>query len=381
MRTLCRPPFVIRLPAILLAVGLTVPAFAADLEPLVDSLLDVGPKGAGNRDAARAWAQVVEADVSQLPTLLGALDKAGPLAANWVRCAVDAMAERTLARGGELPAAELERFVGDRGHAPRARRLAYEWLVRTDPTAPDRLLPGLLDDPSVELRRDAVARLIDEAEQVAESDGPAKAVPRYRKALTFARDLDQIRLLADRLEEQGEEVDLTRHFGFLTRWKLIGPFDNTDERGFDAVYPPEREIDFQASYPGKHGPVGWIDYESGHEFGRVDFNKALAEEKDVVGYAAAEFFADERREVEFRMASDNAVKLWLNSTLIDEHDVYHAGSQFDQYACRGVLRPGRNVILVKVCQNAQTQNWARGWSFQLRVCDATGGAVLSTDRK
>jgi len=57
--------------------------------------------------------------------------------------------------------------------------------------------------------------------------------------------------------------------------------------------------------------------------------------------------------------------------------VYHSGSQPDQFVNRVVLQPGRNVILVKVCQNEQTQDWAQRWDFQLRVCDETGGAVLS----
>ena len=60
--------------------------------------------------------------------------------------------------------------------------------------------------------------------------------------------------------------------------------------------------------------------------------------------------------------------------------VYHSGSQLDQYVCRAALREGKNTILVKVCQNEQTQSWARKWHFQLRVCDAQGTAVLSTDR-
>ena len=137
----------------------------------------------------------------------------------------------------------------------------------------------------------------------------------------------------------------------------------------------------EAKYPGKSGDVTWIDHRSGHEYGRVDLNKALGEGKNVVGYAMAEFVADRRQEVDLRVASDNAVKLWLNGTLIDEHEVYHSGSQFDQYTGRGVLQPGRNVILVKVCQNDQPQDWARSWSFQLRVCDRAGGAVLSTDRQ
>jgi hypothetical protein len=42
------------------------------------------------------------------------------------------------------------------------------------------------------------------------------------------------------------------------------------------------------------------------------------------------------------------------------------------------LKAGRNEILIKVCQNEQTDAWAQKWSFQLRVCDALGGAVPLT---
>ena len=359
----------------------TPQAGAAELGPLLEKLLAVGPKAAGTHEAARAWEQVVRVDAGPLPVVLAAMDRAGPLAANWIRTAADAIAERQLRRGGKLPAAELERFVLDRRHAPRARRVAYEWLVRVDPTAEERLIPGMLHDKSLQMRRDAVARLIDDAARVAKLSGPADAVPLYRRALSAARDLDQIKLLAGRLRKLGQEIDLPRQLGFLVRWKLIGPFDNTDEKAFDTVYPPEREIDLRASYRGKHGAVGWIDHVTGHDYGEVDFNKALGTEKGVVGYAMAEFLSPRRQEVEFRMTSFNAVKLWLNGELIDEHPVYHAGSQMDQFATPAVLEPGRNVILVKVCQNEQTQDWARYWSFKLRVCDSEGGAVLSADRE
>ncbi len=97
-------------------------------------------------------------------------------------------------------------------------------------------------------------------------------------------------------------------------------------------------------------------------------------------YAAAEFMSADSREAEFRVSSVSAVKLWVNGKLIDEHNVYHAGSELDQYISRATLTAGRNVILLKVCQNAQTQSWARHWQFQLRVCDRQGTAVLSSDR-
>jgi len=359
---------------------LPAPTWAAELEPLLSALQSVGPQGAGSRQAADAWNELVKADVAQLPVILGALDGAGPLAANWIRAAVDAIAEQKLNRGGKLPADKLEQFVLDTKHAPRARRLAYEWLLRVDPKACDRLLPGALDDPSLEMRRDAVARLIDRAVKTAEKGQAADVVPIYHRALGAARDLDQIKLLTQRLRKLGQKVDLPRHFGFLVRWKLIGPFDNTDEKGYHVVYPPEQKIDLAAPCQGKHGPVKWIDYVTKHDYGLVDLNKGLAEEKEVVGYGTTAFVSEKKRDVEFRVTSFNAVKLWLNGKLIDEHNVYHGGSQMDQYVSRATLQPGRNTILIKVCQNAQTQSWANKWGFQMRVCDASGTAVLSTDR-
>ena len=58
----------------------------------------------------------------------------------------------------------------------------------------------------------------------------------------------------------------------------------------------------------------------------------------------------------------------------------HANVKVDQYVSRGEMRPGRNVILLKICQNEQVADWTVDWKFQLRVCDATGTAILSLDR-
>jgi len=308
------------------------------------------------------------------------LDEAGPLAANWIRAAVDTIAERELRSGGKLPAEALEQFVLDRNHAPQGRRLAYEWLRRVDRTAPNRLIPGMLDDPSLEMRRDAITRLIRRAESLSEAEKADEATTIYEKAMAAARDIDQIKLLADRLKKLDRPVDLARHFGFLMTWKVVGPFDNMDEKGFDRVYPPEKELDTKASYEGKHGEVRWVDHVTTDPYGKVDLNKILGEEKGVAAYAVTEFISPERREVQFRTTTFSAVKLWLNGRLIDQHKVYHGGSELDQYVCTAVLEPGRNVILIKACQNEQTQSWAKVWGFQLRVCDTVGTAVLSTDR-
>ena len=45
------------------------------------------------------------------------------------------VADRELRQKHSLPVAALEEFVRDKSHQPRARRLAYEWLVKVDPSA------------------------------------------------------------------------------------------------------------------------------------------------------------------------------------------------------------------------------------------------------
>lgn len=347
-----------------------------ELDKLLADLKAVGADAAGHEQAAAAWQRLAEMDVSRLTSILAGMDGASPLAANWI-----ALAAQTVAERGSPSAADLERFVLDRSHAPRGRRLAYELLLRADLSAEDRLVPQMLDDPARELRRDAVEQLIAKANRAAEKGDKQAAAAIYQRALRAVWDLDQARLVSDRLRELGQSADLARQLGFITRWKLIGPFDNTGLKGLGNAYPPESGIEVNATYAGKLGEVRWVEFTSEDRFGRIDFFKPFGNQREVVGYAATEFVADEAQEAELRMSSANANKLWLNGQLVHEYPTYHRGTDFDQFIDRVTLKAGRNVILVKVCQNEQTQDWAQRWDFQLRVCDLNGAALHSADER
>jgi len=354
-----------------------VPTSADELTDALKTIQSVGPKGEGHRAAQQAWQTAAKTEPARLPELLAALDDAGPLSANWLRAAVESVGERALASGDKSVAASLEKFTLDTTHAPRGRRLAYDWLVRFDPTAADRLMPGFLNDPSVELRREAIARVVAEADAAA--DAAAKK-SRYQVAFAASRDIDQIKELAEKLKKLGDEVDLPTHFGFVTKWHLIGPFDNTGGKGFATAYPPETEFKPDAKYAGKSGEVAWQEHVTTDPYGMVNLNEALGKNKGATAYAVAQFRSDARRPVELRLGCINAVKVWVNGKLLDSREVYHSGTQIDQYVSRTVLQPGVNLILVKICENEQTESWAQDWQFQLRVCDAVGTAVLSQDR-
>src|SRR5207245_2352498 len=131
---------------LILGLTLTAPAGAADTAALLARIRAVGREGAGNAEAGAAWRELVRLGPDALPAVLAGMDGADATAANWLRNAVDAIAERALADGKPLPAERLEKFIADKTHSGAGRRLAYEWLARVDKNAPARLLPGMLQD-------------------------------------------------------------------------------------------------------------------------------------------------------------------------------------------------------------------------------------------
>lgn len=351
--------------------------WAAETAQLLKTIKAVDREGKGNAAAAEALQELTQQGGQVLPTILEAFDDANPLAANWLRSAVETIADREVKQGRPLPTGELERFVLDVEQNPQARRLAYEWLNQVDESAKNRLIPNMLHDPSPEFRRDSVQRLMTEAEKLEEQEKTEQAAATYRKALSGATDKDQVEAIVKPLRKLGEKVDLPRHFGFLTNWHSIGLFDNTDRNGLDTVYPPEEKIDLTAKYPGKEGEVAWTPMETKDDYGVVDFRKVFKSYGDALMYATAEYNSPTTRDVEFRLGTPNAWKLWLNGKEIFRRDEYHRGKAIDQYRIPVRLRAGKNVILLKICQNEQTEDWAQDFEFQLRVCDASGIAVLS----
>ncbi len=342
---------------------------------LIGIISAVGPEGSGNVAASKAWKELAAQDVKAVAAILSSLDHANDFAVNWLRSAIETIVARELSHGGALPAADLEKFVLDRSHQPHARRLAFELLGKAEPGRCEKLLPGMIDDPSSELRREAVARQLVAAGRL-EADGKsAEARQAYQQLLTQARDADQVDGIAKTLRKMGDKVDIARAFGFLTEWKVIGPFDNKGGKGFAAVYPPEETVDLKAAYQGKTGSVSWRDFASQEDYGDISMNLPFTHLKAATAYAFTEFYSDKARPVELRLGSDNGFKVWLNGQYLFGQAEYHTLKEMDQYPMRAELKAGKNQILVKVCQNEQTEDWADSWEFQLRICDLNGAPL------
>ena len=350
---------------------------ATSIAELAQTIKSVGDQGRGNAAAQAALQELSRMDGTALAPLLRQFQGASPLAANWLRSAFEAIADRSIKSSGKLPGPQLEAFILERDQNPRARRLAYEWLIKVDPSLTERLIPRMLTDPSPELRRDAVQQLINRGTQLLEDGDKPGATAAFQRALTGAVDDDQVKAIVKPLKKLGQTVNLQRHFGFLAQWQIIGPFDNRELKGFATAYAPESTIELDKTLSGQLGDVTWQEIRTDDDYGTVDIAKQVKNYKGSVMYLTTEFVSDTAQKLELRLGTPNAWKLWVNNRLLFARQEYHRGAALDQYRVPVTLQKGRNVILLKICQNEQTQDWAQRYQVQIRMCNASGSGVLS----
>lgn len=364
-----------------LAIGLGNIEFAqtADDEFIkaIETLRSVGSEGRGNAAASKALKRLSNGGKELIPALLTAMDGANSFSSNYLRGAVEVISSKTLSKGESLPLVELGEFLLNKSHDTKPRAMAFDLIRRADANAAERLIPGMLSDPSVDLRREAVARLVGQAGDLVKKNNKPAAILIYRQALDAARDLDQIQTISSELKDLGRSVNLTKHFGFLIDWNLVGPFHNRGRAGFAEVFEPERDASLDLEYEGLKGKVTWQKYSTDNEYGMVDFNEPYGALKEVTGYAHTKFISASDRPAELRLGCKNAWKIWLNGSLIFGRDEYHRGMRIDQYKLPVQLKKGVNDIMIKACQNEQKEEWTVQWQFQLRVCDSTGTALHS----
>ena len=356
----------------------------SDLRSDLQAIAAVEP---GDQTIAAAAAAVGRLGTGESQTLLPiakAMGRSGPLADNYLRAAFEAVASRAQS----LPDDELIAFFNDRQNDPRARRLVYELLLDrglvTGDSSDDQTLPQpRTDDPSPEMRRDAIDRVLTDGEQVAAGgDDPTEL---YLAALPGATLKSQFDELSERLADSGDAPNYLDHFRFLTDWVIIGPFDNKDEANFDKSYPPEQSRDLNAKYTSDfagESPTGetpdelsWTRAVVDQKTAELNLHDVAANYKGSLFYVVAAFESDRGQPVQLRLATENAFKLWLNGELLVARPEYHRSKRFDQYVVPGTARAGKNEVLIKLLQNEQTQGWAQEYDVTVRVTDPNGLAA------
>ncbi|MGE3779227.1 MAG: hypothetical protein AB7F89_18720, partial [Pirellulaceae bacterium] len=181
-------------------------------------------------------------------------------------------------------------------------------------------------------------------------------------------------------------VDPIRHLGFVHRWYLLGPFDAPGMSGFDQVFPPESDagaIDLSARFSGKDGrELRWQLHESRDALGQLDLVAAIAPVREAVGFAYGELDLAQSQTVELRCSADDNLTIWLNGKQVLAQRQWLNGTRLDRFVVSVPLEAGTNRLLVKICQGPQHVDPAvpNNWSFQLRLCDATGAGIPFENR-
>ena len=344
----------------------------ADIENDLKTILAVDHQATGNVEGQQAYQSLIAQNRSVLPTILQAMNGANPLAANYLRSAFEVIVDQG---DGDLPLKELMSFLNDQGNDQKARAMVFEFVKERDPDKADKLLDSMLTDSSAEIRYQAVQKVLDAAKKLAGDE----QIKTFQKALMGATDEAQVKEIKAALKKADIEIDLQKHYGLLTNWRIIGPFDNKEMKAFDIAYPPEKEINFSASYKGVEGEVKWQTITTDDEMGTVDIAESIAPYKGAVMYMYSEFISDSDQDVYFRMATANAWKLWVNDQLMFAREEYHRGMRWDQYRVQVPLKKGTNRIFFKILQNEQTQDWAQRYALQMRVCDQSGRGILPVE--
>jgi hypothetical protein len=361
----------------LLLVPLSATARSDEIDEALAVLARSGPQAAGSIQARAAAEQLAAQGPHILPRLLLAMDTSNVVAANWCRTAYEQIVDRELpAANREFPAEALQQFVRDARHGVRPRRLALALLDQLDPDFRRRMMPQWLEDG--EFRSDAVAFALQQGDQAQREKRTEHARESYHTAFRHARDSDQVLAAVTRLKSAGVEVNPIDHMGFLTRWYLVGPFDAPGTSGFHESLPPESAADPESEYDDGGGrKLRWNPYRTEDVLGEVNLIQAIAPVKEAVAYAYAEIDSPSAQTVQLRCSADDNLSVWLNGRQVLAREQWLNGTRLDRFITSVELEQGRNRVLVKVCQGPKHVNpeVPNNWSFQLRFCDESGGAV------
>jgi tetratricopeptide (TPR) repeat protein len=149
------------------------------------------------------------------------------------------------------------------------------------------------------------------------------------------------------------------------KWQVIGPFSTEKVSGFEYPFPPEKEIDINATYLSGKREVKWQPAGDGFFDGYTNLRALLKHSSWSVGYGLTYVHSPEKRKVQIRLGCDEGGRLWLNNELIWQRYIKRDAA-IDRDLVTVVLRPGHNKLLLKVT------NTDFDWGYYLRITDENG---------
>jgi hypothetical protein len=175
-------------------------------------------------------------------------------------------------------------------------------------------------------------------------------------------------LSGGRIQPQGPWSEPRPIPGVVPAWQVIGPFDAGD-RGFAQVFPPERELDFRAQYPGKGVTARWKTYPTvGGAIGLVEVYGETSFAEKCTAYAVCTVTSPREQAVQMRYGCDDDSIVWFNGNEIWRFEGGR-GVEPDSDIVPVTLPAGETRILVKV------YNRVNQWGIFMRFTKLDGNPL------
>jgi len=154
--------------------------------------------------------------------------------------------------------------------------------------------------------------------------------------------------------------------GLVPAWHVIAPFEDQAGEMLDACFPPEREINLAAAYPGKGRTIGWeLQRTVSGGLGLVERYGPTQHLAGCVAYATCTVTSPSAQQVQMRFSSDDDAVVWLEGRQVWRHDGPR-GVHWDADVVPLRLPAGESRLLVKV------YNREGPWGLFLRFTDPAG---------
>ncbi|MCU1500398.1 MAG: Heme-binding protein, partial [Acidimicrobiales bacterium] len=207
------------------------------------------------------------------------------------------------------------------------------------------------------------------------SSGTRRSILKALKTMAAqALPLIEERLASGKIPKEFEpEIQSFFHGGAITKWKMIGPFENV----WEATHPPEVEALAGGSFIGKKylnaegKEVGWNDVSGDPQEGHVDLEKVYHSNGMVCAYAYAEIEAPEAADARVLCGADDQIAIWLNGAKVINVPGSH-GYEVDKQEAPIHLNAGKNRLLVKI------GNLGGGWEFAARIPGLDGNQFVKS---
>lgn len=254
-------------------------------------------------------------------------------------------------------------------HAPddESRKNALRALGRFPRAESFESVVASLKNPAIE--NEARTALIAVVHTLVQSSQVEKANQGFDLLIQHNAGSEQLQPMGSLAEALGRSGEWLANSGFITRWKLIGPFPWNPAEAFGIELVGEPDVDLSEEVVVGDRKLSWKEYDQPDSWGQINLSAAIGAMENASAYAYAEFEAPEAAPGEIRLGSDDWVKVWLNGEAVHESASFR-GVALDQDRVPATFRKGKNTLLLRINQGVL------GWGFVVRITDADGNPIV-----